>query len=153
MVDKNKPDLKRNKPAADSVVEEEKKDVEVSAGNVGLIIDYVFNATEEKMREVTIIDKMQGRLLPLLDLMNEMWGYVLELALYRQDSEQYEMIYLKKMPVPPNLIQIFIHRTAQWQKSVAGKNLEKAIDLALAEVETRAVDDEALDDPSKHYQG
>jgi len=46
------------------------------------------------------------------------------------------------MPIPPNLLDELIFRTAQWQKSVAGKNLERATDIALAETEVRGAEEE-----------
>lgn len=120
--------------------EPEKEPEPVTAGTIDKVIDLAFNPTRDKIREVTIIDRMQGRLLPQLDLINLMWQYVIEIAMYRQDSEAYIKMFAKenkKRPVPPDLINEFMYRTAQWQKSVAGKNLERATDIALAETETK----------------
>jgi len=113
----------------------------VSAGAVDKVIDLAFNPTREKIREVTIIDRMQGRLFPQLDMINTGRQYCLEIAFYRQDKEAYRIKFNKPKPTPPDLLDEFIFRTAQWQKSVAGKNLERATDIALAETETRAGDD------------
>ena len=110
----------------------------VSAGPLDRVIDYAFNPAKDKSREVTIIDRMQGRLLPSLDLINTMWQYALEIATYRQDMERYEETYKREQPVPPNLMDEYIYRVAQWQKSVAGMNLKSLMDLALAEIETRS---------------
>ncbi len=110
----------------------------VSQGSVDKVIDLAFNPTREKIREVTIIDRVQGRLLPQLDIIGLVWQYAIEIATFRQDGNEYERLYKKKLPTPPNLLDEFTYRTAQWQKSVAGKNLERATDIALAETETRS---------------
>ena len=117
--------------------EENDKPLAVNAGAIDRVIDLAFNPSREKIREVTVIDRLQGRLLPQLDLIDTLWGYVVEVAFFRQDFEEYKRVYKKKRPVPPDLIGNFIYRTAQWQKSIAGKNLERAIDIALAETETK----------------
>lgn len=113
----------------------------VSAGPVDRVIELAFNPTRDKIREVTIIDRMQGRLLPQLDLIMIAWQNIIEVATYRQDSAKYKAIYGRDMPVSPNLIDEYMYRVAQWQKSVAGKNLERATDIALAETETRGDED------------
>lgn len=132
--------LKREK------TEEEKKiddtDQSVAAGPIDKVIDYAFNPTREKIREVTVIDRVQGRLFPQLDMLNTMRLYCMEVAFYRQDKDQYESIFKKKRPEPPDLIEELMYRTAQWQKSVGGKNLERAIDIALAETESRIQEEE-----------
>ena len=132
--------LKRNKP-----VEEKREDVEevkVSAGAIDKVIDYAFNPTREKIREMTIIDRLQARLLPQLDLISLQWQYTIEIALYRQDSNEYERRYKKSQPTPPNLLEEYMYRVAQWQKSREGKNLDRAIDLALAETEAKVGEDD-----------
>lgn len=110
----------------------------VSAGAIDKVLDFAFNPSRDKIREVTIIDRVQGRLLPQLDMVALMWQYVIEVALYRQDNGEYERLFRRKRPLLPDLHSEFIYRTAQWQKSVAGKNLERATDMALAEIETRS---------------
>lgn len=135
-------DIKRTR----AVVETNKSDgpTSVSAGPVDKVIELAFNPTREKIREVTIIDRNQGRLLPQLDLVDMMWQNCIEIAAFREDSKQYAVTYQKPAPVPPNLIDEFTYRTAQWQKSIAGKNLERATDIALAEMEAKAGDEEDL---------
>ena len=132
--------LKRTKPDVDEEVEE--REVKVSAGSIDKVIDLAFNPTRDKIREVTIIDRVQGRLFPQLDMINYLRHYCLEIAQYRQSPEDYKTLYKKPMPVPPEPLDEFLFRTAQWQKSVAGKNLEKITDIALAETEGRAGEDE-----------
>lgn len=138
--------LKRKKPDDEGGGEaKEEEDVKVSSP-IDKVVDYAFNPSREKIREVTIIDRIQGRLFPLLDMINMGREYILEVALYRQDAEAYVKKYERPKPIPPNLLDEFIYRTAQWQKSVAGKNLERATDIALAETEVRGADE---DDPFK----
>ena len=120
----------------------ESEEVKVSAGAVDKDIDLAFNPTRDKIREVTVIDRIQGRLFPQLDMINLGRAYVLEIALYRQDKERYAREFDRDRPTPPNLLEEFIFRTAQWSKSIAGKNLERAIDIALAETEAKAGEEE-----------
>jgi len=135
--------LRRSRPPQQDV-EPEPKPVPVSAGPVDRVVELAFNPSREKIREVTSIDRVQGRLLPQLDIIDLMWKHVIEIATFRQDATEYEKVYKRKRPVPPNLIDEFTYRTAQWQKSVQGMNLKSAIDLALAETETRAGEGEDL---------
>jgi len=146
------PDLKRKKTTEDKVGEEGDQEVKVSAGAIDKVIDYAFNPTREKIREMTIIDRLQARLLPQLDLISLQWQYTIEIALYRQDSNEYEKLYGKKSPIPPDLLEVYMYRVAQWQKSREGKNLDRAIDLALAETEAKAGEDEFGDKADKYYQ-
>lgn len=113
------------------------REPKITAGSIDKVVDLAFNPSRDKIREVTVIDRMQGRLLPQLDLIDLMWQYVIEVATFRYDEELYKTNYPESdYPIPPNLIEEFTYRTAQWQKSVGGKNLQSAIDLALAETET-----------------
>ena len=127
-----------NIPSSHDDDEENEKPTSVSAGAVEKVIDYAFNPSRDKIREVTVIDRIQGRLLPQLDLISLTWQHVIEIAAFRYDRIEYEKQHKRKYPIPPDLISEFTYRTAQWQKSVAGKNLERAIDIALAETETRS---------------
>jgi len=141
--------LKRQKDKNEEADESQVNQLAVSAGAVDKVIDLAFNPSREKLREVTIIDRIQGRLFPLLDMINCGRSYVLEVALYRQDKDAYFKAFKRKRPIPPNLLDEYIYRTAQWQKSVAGKNLERATDIALAETEVRSGEDDpyAIRDP------
>ena len=145
----NKVNVKRNNPP-------EKRDPppeppSVSAGPVDKIVELVFNPTHDKIKEMTIIDRMQGRLLPQLDVLSAEWGACIELAEFREDSEQYAVDHGRPCPVPFNSIELFTYSTAQWQKSIAGKNLERATDIALAETETKVDMDDGFSnvDPFK----
>ena len=122
------------------------KPTSVSAGAVDKALDLAFNPTRDKLREVTIIDRVQGRFFPQLDMINHLRSYCLEIAYYREDPVAYKAMFEKDRPVQPNATEEFLFRTAQWQKSVAGKNLEKITDIALAETETRVDEDELAAD-------
>ncbi len=133
--------LRRNRPVKDDDEELARPPASVSAGSVDKVIDLAFNPTREKIREVTIIDRMQGRLFPQLDMINAGRHYLLEIAMHRQDPEAYEKKFKQKRPVSPDLLDELLFRTAQWQKSVLGKNLDRATDIALAETETKTEED------------
>ena len=137
----DKESLKRVGNGAD-LVEEEKRPPSVSAGAVDKVIDLAFNPSRDKIREVTIIDRVQGRLFPQLDMINYMRHYLLEIAQYREDPVAYQKAFKQLKPVPPEPLDELMFRVAQWQKSVAGKNLERATDIALAETEVRAGEEE-----------
>lgn len=137
-------ELARRKRESAASAKPEPKPIPVSAGAIDRVVDYAFNPSRDKIREVTSIDRIQGRLLPQLDILDIVWQHITEIALFRQDSDEYEHMFEKKRPVPPNLIDEFTYRTAQWQKSVGGANLKSAIDLALAETESRAAEDDGF---------
>ena len=144
---KQKLDPSRLKRKAGETVEETESQEPIPVSSpIDKVIDLAFNPSRDKIREVTIIDRIQGRLFPLLDMINTGREFILEIALYRQDKGAYKAKYNREKPISPNLLEEYIHRTAQWQKSVAGKNLERATDIALAETEVRGADD---DDPFK----
>ena len=133
--------MRRSKPAEVEATTANKEGA-VSAGPVDKAIELAFNPTREKIREVTVIDKMQGRLLPLLDIQTLAWEEIIEIAAYRQDAVSYAETYGRERPVPSNLMDEYMYRLAQWQKSVDGMNLGKITDIALAEMETKEDEDE-----------
>ena len=132
---------RKNPPKKDA--EEEHKPLPVSAGPLEKAGDYAFNPSRDKIREVTIVDRMQGKLFPQLDMVNLLRHFCLEVAEYRQNPENYSATYGKEFPVQPDALDEFIFRTAQWQKSVGGKNLESIVSIALAEKENQG-DDEGI---------
>ncbi len=132
--------LKR--PHKEVVAEEEPKAVAVSEGPIDKIIELAFNPTRDKIREVTIIDRMQGRLFPVLDMIITGRNYILEVAMFRENATEYRKAFKRERPICPNLLDEFMFRSAQWQKSVQGKNLERATDIALAETESKGVEED-----------
>lgn len=137
-------DVRRKRPPMTDTVEDEVKRYSVSAGPIDKVVELAFNPSRDKIREMTVIDRVQGRLLPQLDIIDLSWKHVLEIATYRQDADEYKAQFKQDKPVPPSLIDEFIFRTAQWQKSVQGTNLKAANDLALAEMETRNEGEEPI---------
>ena len=147
-------ELNRNKPVYTEPTETTPPTAAYGLG--ATVVELAFNASRDKIREMTIIDRVQGRLLPQLDIVSIQWQYVIEIALYRQDSLEYARLFskdgkVKLRPVPPDLHDEFMYRTAQWQKSVQGENLKRATDIALAETETRTNDDDFEDGAADKY--
>ncbi len=138
--DDNKPDVRRRKPPTQETQAEEKS-TPVSAGAVNQVVDLVYNPTREKIREMTVISVEQGRLLPQLGVVDMMWQHVFEVALFRQDQDEYTRLFDRERPIPPNPIDEFTYQTAQWQKSIGGTNLKSATDIVLAEIETKGDSD------------
>jgi len=130
--------VKRTRKEGVAPVKVPEQSVPVSAGPIDRVIDLAFNPSRDKIREMTVIDRMQGRLLPQLDMVNMLFRYCVEIALYRQDPLAYAGQFGRPKPVPPDALDELVFRTAQWQKSIAGKNLERATDLALAEQEAKS---------------
>jgi len=124
---------------------EDKKPISISAGPVDKVIELAFNPSRDKIREVTVVDRMQGRLFPQIDMINMLLHYCIEIAEYRQNKELYQQKYGRDRPIPPDAMDEFLFRTAQWQKSIAGRNLDRAIDIALAETEAKAEMEEPYD--------
>jgi len=117
----------------------------VSAGRIDKLLDLLYNPSRDAIRGVTIIDRLQGRLFPQLDMVSLGRRYVLEIAAYRQNKEIYKKVFKQDRPVPPDLIDELQYRTAQWGRSVAGKSFERGIDISLAEMEGK-VDEGAMPD-------
>lgn len=129
-----------------------KEPPDITQGPINRVIDLAFNPSRDKIREVTVVDRIQGRLLPQLDVIDVAWDYVIQIAVFRQDSTEYERVYKQRRPIPPNFISDFTYRTAQWQKSIMGTNLKSAIDLALAETETEAGREEPISGTDHGFQ-
>lgn len=143
MVDKLKNlKLERESKGVSKEKDKEEKAKAVSAGAVDKAIDLAFNPTRDKIREVTIIDRTQARLFPLIDLVNAGQQYILEIATYRQNRVAYQAAFERDRPLPPNFLDELLYRIAQWQKSKEGVNLTRITDIALAETEVRGAEDD-----------
>ena len=109
----------------------------VSQSSVGKIADMTLNPTREKIREVTVVDIIQGHLFPILDTLNTEWDYILKISMFRQNKDAYAELYPDApVPVSPDTVDNFTYRTAQWQKSIRGRGLEHAVDLAKSQQES-----------------
>ena len=119
-------------------VEGKTEPISVSAAAIDKALDLAFAPSREMLPSVTVIDKFQGRLFPLIDIINIIWDDVLQVALYRQDKSEYARVFKRARPSSSNWLDELLHRTALWQKSIGGMNLTKITDIALAEMESRA---------------
>lgn len=138
VIDKSK--LKRAKKVEQPHQETE---VRVDQGAVREALSLAFNPTAEKIREVTIIDKRQAKLFPMMDVISSLMDGCIQIAVYRQNKDNYVTLYQKEKPNElKSHMNELLYRTAQWQKSEKGANLTKITDIALAQVETRAGEDE-----------
>ena len=124
--------------------EKARQEESVSAGPIDKVIELAFNPSREKLREVTIIDRWQGRTFPLIDTMNSLFLECIKIAVYRQSPSSYHDIFGDGDGPSPvfDVMGEYLTRTAQWQKSIAGKNLERATDIALAETEKSAEEED-----------
>lgn len=151
-VDLSALNLRRTRPEDDpDEVEEDTTPKSVSAGPIDKIVELTLNPTRDKIREVTIVSELQGRLFPLVDTMNCMFTECIEVATYRLSAKLYAKLYGRPVPKQSNVIDELLFRTAQWQKSVKGKGFERALDLALAETENRA-ESEYPEDSGRGYE-
>jgi hypothetical protein len=129
------------------------RDGSVSAGPIDKVIELAFNPTREKLKEVTIIDRMQGRTFPLIDTMSTLFLDCIKIAFYRQSPVDYRELFDEEHPpIMFDLMGEYLYRTAQWQKSIAGKNLERATDIALAETEKEAGEEDKYPGTAKGYE-
>lgn len=141
---------KRAREAAETRTREKES---VSAGAIDRVIDLAFNPTRDKLREVTIIDRMQGRTFPVIDTTNSLFLECIKVAVYRQSPELYFQVFEEDHPpLVFDILGNFLHFTAQWQKSVAGKNLERATDIALAETEREPSDEQQYGPGGRGYE-
>ena len=142
--------LRRSRPKLEAELKPELP--ALTSGAIEKIVDLALNPSRETIRGFTNIDRIQGKLLPQLDIIDIVWQYLIEIATYRWSAVEYEKMYRRKMPQTPNLIEEYTYRTAQWQKSVQGKSLQSAFDLALAETETRNGDERDILDGHGNFE-
>lgn len=110
----------------------------VTSGSLGeRVLDYTYNASREKSREVTDISPLQGRILPILDVTIDAWEDIIKVATYRQNKDNYKRLYNEEKPTPTNLASQYIYRVSQWQKSINALNLNALNALTLAEMEVK----------------
>ena len=125
------------------------EDRNLAAGDIKSLLAAVYNPPRESIRGFTIVDRIQGRLLPQLDVLSLMWDYVEDIAAYRFDWRKYEENHPDSLiPKVPNLIEEFTYKTALWQRSVGGKAMERGIDLSLAEIESGGNEEQDYYGPS-----
>ena len=132
----------RDKPLNPTEPKEEPKSV--SAGPVERIVELALNPSRVTELGFTVLDHNQARLLPQLGIQGLMWDNCVEVAMFRQDADEYFKVHKRKRPIYPNLIDEFTHLTALCQKSYKGENLKSAIELAMAETEAKAGEEDML---------
>jgi len=145
------PDLEKLKSALEirraSKKQDEDIDVKpapppVSLGPSGAIVDALINTAPEKLLELTDFDRNQVSLIPQVVVVDDMWDYVEQVLAYRTDIRQYNKAFKRKYPEIPDTSGRFIHVLAQCRRSLGGKMKKALEDMALAELETKSVDDD-----------
>ena len=109
----------------------------VSAGPVDRLVDVMVNPVADKLLEFTDLDHNQVTLIPQLAIIDKVWEYCYEIAVFRQDSVVYKQRYKQEHPVLSNLMRDFVFKLAQCRRSLGGKTLKSLVDLVLADLETR----------------
>lgn len=116
----------------------------VSLGAVGEIVDALINTTPEKLLEITNFDRNQVLLIPQVLVTTDMWDYLKQIMAYRSNKADYAKDYkTKKLPEMPNTAAKFVHILAQCRRSLDGKTQKDLTDLALADLERKAVEEGA----------
>ena len=113
----------------------------VSLGPAGAIVDALINTSPEKLLELTDFDRNQVTLIPQVVVIDDMWDYLEQVLLYRDDKENYTKTFKRKYPEVPDTSGKFVHVLAQTRRSLGGKMKKALEDMALAELETRSNDD------------
>lgn len=113
----------------------------VSLGPAGAIVDALINTSPEKLLELTDFDRNQVSLIPQVVVIDDMWDYLEQVLLYRMDKGYFFKIFKHKVPDHPDTSGKFIHVLAQTRRSLGGKMKKALEDMALAELETKSMDD------------
>ena len=120
--------------------------LQVSLGPVGAIVDALINTTPEKLLELTDFDRNQVTLIPQVVVVDDMWDYLEQVLSYREDKEYYHKTFKRRFPEIPDTSGKFVHVLAQCRRSLGGKMKKALEDMALAELETKSMDDGAISD-------
>lgn len=115
----------------------------VSLGPAGAIVDALINTSPEKLLELTDFDRNQVSLVPQVVVIDDMWDYIEQVLSYRNDKEYYHKATKRRYPEIPDTSGKFVHVLAQTRRSLGGKMKKALEDMALAELETKSMDDGA----------
>lgn len=115
----------------------------VSLGPAGAIVDALINTAPEKLLELTDFDRNQVSLVPQVVVIDDMWDYVEQVASYRRDKDHYLKTFKRKFPEIPDTSGKFVHVLAQCRRSLGGKMKKALEDMALAELETKSMEEGA----------
>lgn len=113
----------------------------VSLGAVDSIVDALINTSPEKLLELTDFDRNQVTLVPQVVVIDDMWDYVEQVVTYRMDKNEYYKTFRRHFPEIPNTSRRFVHVLAQTRRSLGGKMKKALEDMALAELETKSMDE------------
>jgi len=113
----------------------------VSLGPAGAIVDALINTAPEKLLELTDFDRNQVTLVPQVVVTDDMWDYVEQVLSYRDDKDNYFKVNKRRLPEIPDTSGKFVHVLAQCRRSLGGKMKKALEDMALAELETKSMDD------------
>jgi len=115
----------------------------VSLGPTGAIVDALLNTAPEHMLELTDFNRNQVVLIPQVVVTDDMWDFIEQVLSYRVDKDAFFRTTKRKYPEVPNLSRRYVYVLAQTSRSRDGK-LKKALeDMALAELETKSMDEGA----------
>ena len=144
-LDKLKSALEQRRKARQQDDNEDKPAVSppVSLGPAGAIVDALINTSPEKLLELTDFDRNQVTLVPLVVVIDDMWDYLEQVATYRSDKEHYFKTFKHRFPEVPATSRKFVHVLAQTRRSLGGKMKKALEDMALAELETKSMDEGA----------
>ena len=132
---------RRRSRQQDDTEDIEKPSPPVSLGPAGAIVDALINTSPEKLLELTDFDRNQVSLVPQVVVIDDMWDYIEQVASYRMDKDHYSKTYKRKYPETPDTSGKFVHVLAQCRRSLGGKMKKALEDMALAELETKSMDD------------
>lgn len=116
------------------------KEASVAAGPVDKIVDVLVNPAPHKILEFTDLDRNQVVLIPQLAIIDDVWEYCTEVAMYHENPAEYQEEYKKVCPSLGNPIKRFIFLIAQCRRSLGGKTQKALEDLALADLEARSLE-------------
>jgi hypothetical protein len=131
------------KQQRDDVADKPAEPPPVSLGPAGAIVDALINTSPEKLLELTDFDRNQVSLVPQVVVIDDMWDYMEQVAMYRMDREHFFRTFKRKAPEIPATSRKFVHVLAQTRRSLGGKMKKALEDMALAELETKSMDEGA----------
>jgi len=127
----------------------------VSLGPAGAIVDALINTSPEKLLELTDFDRNQVSLVPQVVVVDDMWDYTEQVLAHRtywhevdcrggaEPLEHTIDAHRRKHPEIPDTSGRFVHVLAQCRRSLGGKMKKALEDMALAELETKSMEEGA----------
>lgn len=134
-------EMRRKKLRQEEDVELAPEPPKVSLGPAGAIVDALLNTAPGHMLELTDFDRNQVTLVPQVVVTDDMWDYVEQILIYRENKDHYFKTFKHKLPEIPDTSRKFVYTLAQTRRSLGGKMKKALEDMALAELETKSMDD------------